>query len=93
MTCRAPCWTAVGRHGADFSFSGLKTAVRQLAQDKAINVDDASASFQAAVIDILCDRTRACAWRCFRRDFPGMRHADSGGGRRGRRQSGDRRGA
>jgi N6-L-threonylcarbamoyladenine synthase len=58
-----------GRAGADFSFSGLKTALRQLAgQD--INVADASASFQAAVIDILRDRTRA-AMQMFRADFPG----------------------
>ncbi len=56
------------RAGADFSFSGLKTAVRQLAQ-RDISVADASASFQAAVIDILCDRSRI-AMDMFRRDFP-----------------------
>ena len=50
------------RTDADFSFSGLKTAVRQLAQDNAVNVDDACASFQAAVIDILRDRTTQ-PWR------------------------------
>ena len=55
--------------GADFSFSGLKTAVRQLAQDKAINVDDACASFQAAVIDILRDRT-AVAMEMFGANYP-----------------------
>jgi N6-L-threonylcarbamoyladenine synthase len=54
---------------ADFSFSGLKTAVRQLAQSE-VRVEDACASFQAAVIDILRDRTRL-AMRLFRRDFPG----------------------
>ena len=54
---------------ADFSFSGLKTAVRQIAQGS-VDVADASASFQAAVIDILCDRSRL-AMRLFRRDFPG----------------------
>ena len=53
---------------ADFSFSGLKTAVRQLAQGE-VRVEDACASFQAAVIDILRDRTRL-AMRLFRRDFP-----------------------
>jgi N6-L-threonylcarbamoyladenine synthase len=58
-----------GRTGADFSFSGLKTALRQLAQEK-INVADASASFQAAVIDILRDRCRI-AMNMFRSDFPG----------------------
>ena len=59
--------------GADFSFSGLKTAMRQLAQDKSINIDDACASFQAAVIDILRDRTSA-AMDLFRADFPAVVH-------------------
>ena len=58
-----------GRAGADFSFSGLKTAVRQLAQDRRVSVADASASFQAAVIDILRDRSRF-AMGLFRADFP-----------------------
>jgi N6-L-threonylcarbamoyladenine synthase len=53
---------------ADFSFSGLKTAVRQLAQ-KEVNVADVSASFQNAVIDILWDRT-ASAMAMFHADFP-----------------------
>jgi N6-L-threonylcarbamoyladenine synthase len=61
-----PLW---GRAGADFSFSGLKTALRQLAEQE-ISIADASASFQAAVIDILRDRTRA-AMAMFRTDFPG----------------------
>jgi len=56
------------REGADFSFSGLKTALRQIAL-KDVSVADASASFQAAVIDILCDRSRI-AIDMFRRDFP-----------------------
>jgi N6-L-threonylcarbamoyladenine synthase len=54
------------RKSADFSFSGLKTALRQLA---APDVADACASFQAAVIDILRDRSRI-AMQMFRRDFP-----------------------
>jgi N6-L-threonylcarbamoyladenine synthase len=57
-----------GRAGADFSFSGLKTALRQLAETD-ISAEDASASFQAAVIDILSDRTRI-AMQMFRKDFP-----------------------
>ena len=60
-----------GRDGADFSFSGLKTALRLLAQDGAkdgISVEDAAASFQAAVIESLVDRTRA-GMALFRRDF------------------------
>ena len=59
-----------GRAGADFSFSGLKTAVRQLADGGAPSVEDVSASFQAAVIDILRDRSRI-AMEMFRGDFPG----------------------
>jgi N6-L-threonylcarbamoyladenine synthase len=60
------------RPGADFSFSGLKTALRLLVQRQTaarISVADASASFQAAVIDILADRTRA-AMAMYRSDFP-----------------------
>jgi N6-L-threonylcarbamoyladenine synthase len=57
-----------GRSGADFSFSGLKTALRLLAQD-GVRVEDAAASFQAAVIESLVDRTRA-GMALFRQDFP-----------------------
>lgn len=51
----------VGRGGLDFSFSGLKTAVRhqlaQLPDPKAPTaVADMAASFQAAVADVLADR-------------------------------------
>ena len=59
----------LGRDGMDFSFSGLKTAVRQLVRQSAVNVDDACASFQAAVIDILRDRTQQALVK-FREDFP-----------------------
>jgi N6-L-threonylcarbamoyladenine synthase len=59
------------RNGADFSFSGLKTAMRQLVLLGNVDADDAAASFQAAVIDILCDRT-GNALSLFRRDFPGV---------------------
>lgn len=53
----------LGREGCDFSFAGLKTAVAREAealgagiteQDKA----DLCASFQAAVLDVVADRTR-----------------------------------
>ncbi|HEX4105063.1 MAG TPA: tRNA (adenosine(37)-N6)-threonylcarbamoyltransferase complex transferase subunit TsaD [Rhizomicrobium sp.] len=60
----------LGRDGMDFSFSGLKTAVRQLTQQKQAKTDDLCASFQQAVIDILCDRTAQAMTR-FRQDFPG----------------------
>jgi N6-L-threonylcarbamoyladenine synthase len=58
-----------GRDGADFSFSGLKTAVRQIVQEQETDANDVAASFQAAVIDILCDRT-AAAMAMFKSDFP-----------------------
>jgi N6-L-threonylcarbamoyladenine synthase len=59
----------LGRPGMDFSFSGLKTAVRQLARQGMIDVDDACASFQAAAIDMLRDRTTRALAK-FREDFP-----------------------
>jgi N6-L-threonylcarbamoyladenine synthase len=62
---------AASKGGVDFSFSGLKTAMRQLVQVGGVDVNDAAASFQAAVIDILRDRT-ANALQLFLRDFPGL---------------------
>jgi N6-L-threonylcarbamoyladenine synthase len=53
----------VGRPGADFSFSGLKTAVRLAAESlpgdtfAPRDLADLAASFQAAVADVLADRT------------------------------------
>jgi N6-L-threonylcarbamoyladenine synthase len=51
-----------GRSGADFSFSGLKTALRLAAEAIAPlsgkDVADLCASFQAAVTDVVADRTR-----------------------------------
>jgi len=48
-----------GRPGADFSFSGLKTAVRHLIENNpAASAADIAAGFQAAVADVLVDRTR-----------------------------------
>jgi N6-L-threonylcarbamoyladenine synthase len=61
-----------GRDGADFSFSGLKTAVRQIVRGESFKDSDAAdlaASFQRAVLDILIERSRA-AMAMFRRDFP-----------------------
>jgi N6-L-threonylcarbamoyladenine synthase len=62
----------LGRAGADFSFSGLKTAVRQIARQPDFAEDakaDLAASFQAAVIESLADRV-AAAMELFRADFP-----------------------
>jgi len=61
-----------GRGLADFSFSGLKTAVRQIAKGESFKEEDRAdlaASFQRAVLDILIDRSRI-AMEMFRRDFP-----------------------
>jgi N6-L-threonylcarbamoyladenine synthase len=66
----------VGREGCDFSFSGLKTAVRQIVLGLAAMNDtakaDLAASFQAAVLDILADRSRSGLKR-FKREF-GKQH-------------------
>lgn len=62
----------VGRDNCDFSFAGLKTAVRY-AIEKLDRLDeqttaDAAASFQEAVADVLVDRCRRAIDR-FRQDF------------------------
>jgi N6-L-threonylcarbamoyladenine synthase len=53
----------LGRKEPDFSLSGLKTAVRLLAERIAPlsqqDVADICASFQAAIVDVLVDRVRA----------------------------------
>lgn len=57
-----------GRPNPDFSLSGLKTAVRLVAERIAPlsdrDVTDLCASFQAAVVDVLVDRTRAGLRAC-----------------------------
>ncbi|MDJ1159783.1 tRNA (adenosine(37)-N6)-threonylcarbamoyltransferase complex transferase subunit TsaD [Chelatococcus sp. SYSU_G07232] len=59
----------IGRPKPDFSLSGLKTAVRleaeRIAPLSATDVADLCASFQAAIVDVVVDRTRA-ALRSFR---------------------------
>ena len=63
-----------GRPGCDFSFSGLKTAVRQAAEGlpagdfETGDLADLAASFQAAVVDVLADRS-AAAIETFGRTF------------------------
>jgi N6-L-threonylcarbamoyladenine synthase len=53
----------LGRGGADFSLSGLKTAVRleilKLGTPSDQDARDLAASFQAAIVDIITDRVRA----------------------------------
>jgi len=51
----------LGRPNADFSFSGLKTALRQMAAEQNLDEQtkaDLAASFQAAITASLVDRTR-----------------------------------
>jgi N6-L-threonylcarbamoyladenine synthase len=52
----------LGRPNADFSLSGLKTAVRLAAESAAPlrprDIDDLCASFQAAIVDVVEDRMR-----------------------------------
>jgi N6-L-threonylcarbamoyladenine synthase len=73
----------LGRPGCHFSFSGLKTAVRQVAAAQATlddaTVADIAASFQAAVADVLADRT-AQAIGIARATAPGLRHMVVAGG-------------
>ncbi len=61
----------VGRPGADFSFSGLKTAVRQLVKQRELTAEqkaDVAASFQQVVVDVLLDRVYN-ALQQFRTEF------------------------
>jgi N6-L-threonylcarbamoyladenine synthase len=56
----------LGREGADFSLSGLKTAVRQAARTQSLDEAakaDLAAGFQAAIVDVLRDRTRSAMQR------------------------------
>ena len=73
----------LGRPGCDFSFSGLKTAVRHaaaaLAPEDARGRADLAASFQRAVAASLADRTRNAA-AMFRTLHPAGRHLVVAGG-------------
>ncbi len=72
-----------GRPGCDFSFSGLKTAVRRIVGEHgpldARDRSDLAASIELAICDALCDRTaQAIAW--FRRYRPEGRSLVVAGG-------------
>lgn len=72
----------LGREGSDFSLSGLKTAVRLVASAEgfaAKDEADLAASFQAAIVDVLIDRTRAAMQR-YVREFEGGRTLVVAGG-------------
>jgi N6-L-threonylcarbamoyladenine synthase len=65
----------VGRPGADFSFSGLKTALRLAAEEIAPvsepDISDLAAAFQAAVVETVIARTRN-AMAMFIASHPGL---------------------
>jgi N6-L-threonylcarbamoyladenine synthase len=70
-----------GRPGCDFSFSGLKTAVRQIVADgfDPRHKADLAVSVECAICDTLADRTaNAIAW--FRRRYPEGRTLVAAGG-------------
>jgi len=70
----------LGRPGCDFSFSGLKTAVRHaLDADPAPNSADVAAAFQGAVGDCLADRLNHAAATA-RDRHPDLRHLVIAGG-------------
>ena len=73
----------LGRPGCHFSFSGLKTAVRQIAVAQPAldpaTVADIAAAFQSAVADVLADRT-ARAIVLAREATPGLKHLVVAGG-------------
>ena len=72
-----------GRAGCDFSFSGLKTAVRQIVADRGPfgpdETADLAAAIELAICDSLIDRTgNAIEW--FRRHHPEGTHLVAAGG-------------
>ncbi|GAB5387972.1 MAG: tRNA (adenosine(37)-N6)-threonylcarbamoyltransferase complex transferase subunit TsaD [Alphaproteobacteria bacterium] len=75
-----------GRPGCDFSFSGLKTAVRQVIERLPDGQDvprqlaaDLCASFQKAVGEVMADRLKN-AMKQVRQDWPETRHLVVAGG-------------
>jgi len=73
----------VGRPGSDFSFSGLKTAVRhalaRIDPEDPAAVSDLAAAFQRAVAVALADRTGRAAG-LFTAEYPAGRHLVVAGG-------------
>lgn len=72
-----------GRPGCDFSFSGLKNAVRLLIAGQesltSVDRDDIAAAFQLAVVDAIADRTSA-AMRIFAESHGGPKALVVAGG-------------
>jgi len=82
-----------GRAGCDFSFSGLKTAVRQIVEDtgplRPQAVADLAAAVELAICDTLADRTtNAVAW--FRQQYPASTSLVAAGGVAANRRLRDR---
>ncbi len=72
----------LGREGSDFSLSGLKTAVRQVLRTHTLDRSaraDLAAGFQAAIVDVLSDRTRS-AMRRYEGEIDGGRTLVVAGG-------------
>ncbi|MBT4490045.1 MAG: tRNA (adenosine(37)-N6)-threonylcarbamoyltransferase complex transferase subunit TsaD [Rhodospirillaceae bacterium] len=70
----------VGRPGCDFSFSGLKTAVRRLLDNQPeLRSEDVAAGFQTAVGDVMADRV-GNAIEMARAIYPGVAHVVIAGG-------------
>ncbi len=71
-----------GKRGCDFSFSGLKTAVRLAVEEQPALTErviaDLAASFQAALVDSISDRVRRALTR-FRDDHDGDTLVVAGG--------------
>jgi N6-L-threonylcarbamoyladenine synthase len=72
-----------GRPGCDFSFSGLKTAVRRIIMQRGPleprDQTDLAASIELAICDVLCDRT-SNAMNRFRTHYPEGRSLVVAGG-------------
>lgn len=75
----------IGRSGCNFSFSGLKTAVRTaikklpLGPLKDKNISDLSASFQLAAIEAVVDRTKNALEIC-KKSYPNINYLVISGG-------------
>ena len=64
--------------GLDFSFSGLKTSVvNHVRKHPDVSTEDVAASFQAAVVDVLVEKSRRAA-RAGRREGAGARRRCGG---------------
>ncbi len=69
-----------GRQGCDFSFSGLKTAVRRLLDNNpGLAAEDVAAAFQTAVGDVMVDRA-GNAIAMAQADYPDLAHLVIAGG-------------